>query len=98
MYSCAQGLINTLSKSKETADEIAEKAAEARETEKMIDQTRNEYRPVAVRASLLFFCVADMAKVDPMYQARGHVIIITTVICAARLALLDSCFTLSLAS
>lgn len=43
----------------------------------MIDQTRNEYRPVAVRASLLFFCVADMAKVDPMYQVRDNAVIIT---------------------
>ena len=92
-----QGLINTLSKSKETADEIAEKAAEARETEKMIDQTRNEYRPVAVRASLLFFCVADMAKVDPMYQVCDHAVIITAVTRAARLAPSEFKFTLSLA-
>jgi len=24
--------------------------------------------PVAKRASLLFFCIADLANVDPMYQ------------------------------
>ena len=26
------------------------------------------YRPVAKRASLLFFCISDLATVDPMYQ------------------------------
>lgn len=26
------------------------------------------YRKVATRASLLFFCISDLASVDPMYQ------------------------------
>lgn len=26
------------------------------------------YRPVPRRASLLFFCIADLASLDPMYQ------------------------------
>jgi dynein heavy chain len=63
-----EDLISTLSQSKVMSDEISAKAAEAAATEKEIDQTRDQYRPVAVRAALLFFCVADMAKVDPMYQ------------------------------
>ena len=41
-------------------------AAEA--TEKDIDVTRSLYIPVAVNAMVLFFCVADMCRVDPMYQ------------------------------
>ena len=61
-------LIDTLAKSKVTSNEIAEKVAEAEETEKEIDTTRELYRPVASRASLLFFCIADLASVDPMYQ------------------------------
>eukprot|EP01028_Stygiella_incarcerata_P009150 TRINITY_DN426_c0_g1_i1.p1 TRINITY_DN426_c0_g1~~TRINITY_DN426_c0_g1_i1.p1 ORF type:complete len:4140 (-),score=1088.60 TRINITY_DN426_c0_g1_i1:191-12610(-) len=61
-------LINTLAKSKVTSDEINEKVKEAEETEKEIDITRNRYRPVAFRASILFFCVADLALMDPMYQ------------------------------
>ena len=41
---------------------------EAEETEKEIDAQRNNYRPVAFRASTLFFCIVDLATVDPMYQ------------------------------
>ena len=58
-----EGLINTLAQSKVTSNEIAVKAEEAAKTEVVIDQTRNEYRPVAFRGALLFFCVADMGKV-----------------------------------
>lgn len=37
-------------------------------TEKEIDKTREIYRPVAYRASILFFTIIDLAVVDPMYQ------------------------------
>ncbi len=37
-------------------------------TEREIDATRELYRPVALRASLLFFAISDLAAVDPMYQ------------------------------
>lgn len=40
----------------------------AEQTEKDIDLTRMEYIPVAVRTQILFFCVSDLANVDPMYQ------------------------------
>eukprot|EP00898_Chlorokybus_atmophyticus_P004944 jgi/Chlat1/5450/Chrsp36S00417 len=56
-------LINTLAQSKLTSNEIAVKR-----TEVAIDTTRESYRPVAARASLLFFCIADLTLVDPMYQ------------------------------
>ncbi|GAX80571.1 hypothetical protein CEUSTIGMA_g8008.t1 [Chlamydomonas eustigma] len=61
-------LINTLAQSKVTSNEISEKVAEAEITERKIDETRELYRPVALRASLLFFCISDLALVDPMYQ------------------------------
>ena len=61
-------LINTLSQSKVTSNEIAAKVEEAENTEKEIDETRELYRPVAIRSSLLFFCISDLALVDPMYQ------------------------------
>ena len=37
-------------------------------TEKIIDQTRETYRPVAYRAAILFFTIIDLAAIDPMYQ------------------------------
>ncbi|KAG2439747.1 hypothetical protein HYH02_010624 [Chlamydomonas schloesseri] len=61
-------LINTLAQSKVTSNEIAAKVAEAEATEREIDETRELYRPVALRSSLLFFAISDLALVDPMYQ------------------------------
>lgn len=61
-------LINTLAQSKVTSNEISAKVAEAEATEREIDETRELYRPVALRASLLFFAISDLALVDPMYQ------------------------------
>ena len=40
----------------------------AEQTEKDIDVTRAEYVPVAVNTQILFFCVSDLANIDPMYQ------------------------------
>lgn len=51
-----------------TSNEIAARVAEAEATEREIDATRELYRPVASRASLLFFAISDLASVDPMYQ------------------------------
>lgn len=51
-----------------TSNEITAKVTEAEATEKTIDETRENYRPVATRASVLFFCISDLAAVDPMYQ------------------------------
>lgn len=51
-----------------TSNEIAARVAEAEATEREIDATRERYRPVAARASLLFFVISDLGSVDPMYQ------------------------------
>ena len=51
-----------------TSNDIASKVEDAERTEQEIDEAREQYRSVAVRASLLFFCIADLAGVDPMYQ------------------------------
>ncbi|XP_045153350.1 dynein axonemal heavy chain 1 [Echinops telfairi] len=61
-------LIKVLEASKMKAAEIQAKVRIAEQTEKDIDLTRMEYVPVAVRTQLLFFCVSDLANVDPMYQ------------------------------
>ncbi|XP_076846923.1 dynein axonemal heavy chain 1 isoform X2 [Brachyhypopomus gauderio] len=61
-------LIRVLAASKLKAGEIRAKVMVAEETEHVIDATRLQYIPVAVRARILFFCVSDLSNVDPMYQ------------------------------
>ena len=34
----------------------------------MIDEARKGYYPVAMRTSALYFCISDLANIDPMYQ------------------------------
>lgn len=63
-----EDLINTLAVSKKTSTEVNEQLAVAEEIEKEIDQARTAYIPVARRASILFFCIADLSLIDPMYQ------------------------------
>ncbi|XP_033097643.1 dynein heavy chain 7, axonemal-like isoform X2 [Anneissia japonica] len=60
--------IKVLSSSKVLANEISEKQAIAEETEKKIDTTRMGYTPIAVHSSILFFTIADLANIEPMYQ------------------------------
>ena len=48
--------------------DVQAKVLVAEQTEKDIDVTRSQYIPVAVNTQILFFCVADMASIDPMYQ------------------------------
>ncbi|CCI45148.1 unnamed protein product [Albugo candida] len=61
-------LLQTLGTAKVTSEDINDKMCEAEITERSIDDSRNQYRPVAFQASLLFFCIADLALVNPMYQ------------------------------
>ena len=61
-------LIETLAQSKKTSEEIKEKMREASNIEKEILIQSELYRPVAKRASLLYFVIADLGEVDPMYQ------------------------------
>lgn len=61
-------LIETLATSKVKSAEITAKVEEAEITEKQIDESRNLYRPVAYRGSILYFCISDLGNIDPMYQ------------------------------
>lgn len=61
-------LINVLENSKKTSWEINERIGQALLVEEDINQTRNQYRTVAIRGSILYFVIADMAGIDPMYQ------------------------------
>ncbi|KAI8615245.1 dynein heavy chain and region D6 of dynein motor-domain-containing protein [Chytriomyces sp. MP71] len=60
--------IQILSSSKVLANTIAEKQATAEKTEIKIDEIRIGYKPIAIYSSILFFCVADLANIEPMYQ------------------------------
>lgn len=60
--------IQVLSQSKILGEDIQEKQKVAEATEKIIDATRNSYVPVAVTATILYFCVAEMCNIEPMYQ------------------------------
>ena len=61
-------LINVLENSKATSKEINERISTALVVEEEINQTRNQYRSVAIRGSILYFVIADLAGIDPMYQ------------------------------
>jgi len=36
--------------------------------ESTINATRNAYKEVSIRGSILYFVISDLAQVDPMYQ------------------------------
>ncbi|XP_060776842.1 dynein axonemal heavy chain 3 [Neoarius graeffei] len=60
--------VKVLSSSKVLSEEISEKQKIATETEQEIDSTRMGYRPVAEHSSILFFCISELANIEPMYQ------------------------------
>ena len=61
-------LINKLSQSKVTSDTIQEKVHMAAKTQRLINDTRRSFKPVAHQASVLFFCLTELFTIDPMYQ------------------------------
>ncbi|KAB0793663.1 hypothetical protein PPYR_13283 [Photinus pyralis] len=60
--------IKILSSSKVLSAEIQAKQEIAAVTEKEIDEARNGYIPVSKHSSVLFFCITELANIDPMYQ------------------------------
>ncbi|TPX32092.1 hypothetical protein SmJEL517_g04759 [Synchytrium microbalum] len=63
-----EAAINALTSSKVISDDIAQKQRVAEETEKQIEVTRAGYRPIAIHSSILFFVIAELANIEPMYQ------------------------------
>ncbi|NXK90148.1 DYH17 protein, partial [Formicarius rufipectus] len=61
-------LVENLETTKRTAKEIEEKVKEAKVTEVQINVARENYRPAAERASLLYFILSDLSKINPIYQ------------------------------
>ncbi|XP_043921477.1 dynein axonemal heavy chain 11 [Protopterus annectens] len=61
-------LVEKLETTKSTAAEIECKVIEAIENEAKINETREHYRPASARASLLYFIINDLSKINPIYQ------------------------------
>ena len=61
-------LIDTLQLSKEKSDEIKNSLEASEIMMKKIDDTREIYRECGKQASILFFVLNDLNKIDPMYQ------------------------------
>ena len=53
--------------SKKTSSDITVRLEDAAIVEQQINETRNQYRCVATRGSILYFVLADLAGIDPMY-------------------------------
>jgi dynein heavy chain len=60
-------LIDTLQLSKEKSDEIKNSLEASEIMMKKIDDTREIYRECGKQASILFFVLNDLNKIDPMY-------------------------------
>lgn len=69
-------LVENLETTKLTATDIEKKVAEGKVTEKKTNEARENYRPAATRASLLYFILNDLEKINPLYQFSLKVFII----------------------
>eukprot|EP00752_Nemacystus_decipiens_P009956 g8879.t1 len=61
-------LVNTLQDSKTISEEVTQQLQVAEETAVKIDSAREGYRSAAIRASVAYFVLDDLSRVDPMYQ------------------------------
>lgn len=60
--------IRILSTSKMLSEDIQAKQEIAVKTSAEIDKARNGYKPVSKHGAVLFFCISELANIDPMYQ------------------------------
>jgi dynein heavy chain, axonemal len=61
-------LVLNLEKTKKTAAEVEIKVKEGKKTSEQIDIARENYRVAAERASILYFILNDLYKINPIYQ------------------------------
>ena len=66
MHCLLDNLICSLSQI--TSSQISHRLADSEQTEIKISAAREEYRPVACRGSVMYFVVASLAEIDPMYH------------------------------
>lgn len=61
-------LISTLEESKKSSAIIKKSLEETTLVEEQINISRSSYIPIAVRGTVLYFVISDLALIDPMYQ------------------------------
>jgi dynein heavy chain len=61
-------LIRTLEETKSKATEIAAKLVLANQTSQEVELSRDGYRPVAQCGAVLFFVLAELSTINPMYE------------------------------
>jgi dynein heavy chain len=61
-------IVDTLSKSKITSNEISKRIKATVKAESELQATRKSYLPIATRGTLLYFLVASLTQVNYMYQ------------------------------
>jgi len=62
-------LIDVLNDIKTKSKEVQEKLAEAKEKSIEISEKREQFRPVAARGAVLYFCIVDLAIINWMYSS-----------------------------
>ena len=61
-------LISVLANTKKTAEDVNERLAGASATNCKLTEACEEFRPVALRAALLYFLIAEFSVINCMYQ------------------------------
>jgi len=61
-------LIRVLHNTKLKSKEVKEKIEASKETEEIINKKREQYRPVACRASVIYFVIVNLPSINVMYQ------------------------------
>ena len=63
-----EALIATLAEAKKTSNVVNERVAQAEIVKAEIDEACARYNCVASTGSILYFVIADLANINPMYQ------------------------------
>ncbi|XP_069879248.1 LOW QUALITY PROTEIN: dynein axonemal heavy chain 14 [Dipodomys merriami] len=61
-------IVDTLKKCKMTSNEISKRIKATEKAESELQAAREQYLPIATRGTLLYFLVADLARLNYMYQ------------------------------
>uniref|UniRef100_A0A158R4I4 Cytoplasmic dynein 2 heavy chain 1 n=1 Tax=Syphacia muris TaxID=451379 RepID=A0A158R4I4_9BILA len=68
-------LLDSLNKSKESAEQIAESLQETNALKKEVDEQRQAYLPLASTASTLYFTIHDQHKYNHMYSFNANTVV-----------------------